>query len=145
MAVTFNWYDDAIRAGSAGPGNIVYGADTFVMMLMTSAHAFAQANTQRSQVQANELATGNGYTQGAKQMASVTWTQTGGVTKFDFAPVTWTAAGGPIGPARHATLYSDTSTNDLLVNDIDFGQDETAGDGTDFKITPNAGGWFTIN
>lgn len=33
---------------------------------------------------------------------------------------------------------------DLLVCDIDFGADETAGDGTDFKITFNAGGIFTI-
>jgi len=131
-----------------GDGGIDLDTDTFKIELYNSTHTFTGANTARANIVANALATGNGYTNPGKDLASVTWVSATAVQTWDAADNTWTASGGSIGPARHAVIYSDTSTvpsADLLMCNIDFGQDETAGDGTDFKITFNASGLFTIS
>jgi hypothetical protein len=143
MAVTISFYAKFIE--TIGDGTIDLDGDVFDIILMSGSHAFNSAHTQKSQIAANEIASGNGYTQGAKTLASVTWSESGGVTTFDAADVTWTASGGDIGPAEHAVIYSETAANDELMCSIGFGQAETAGDGTDFKVTFDASGIFTIS
>jgi len=145
MAVSINFYDQF--AEYFGDNGIDLDGDTFKIELYNSTHTFTATNNDRADVLANALATANGYTNPGKDLASVTWITASGVQTFDALANTWTASGGSIGPARHALIYSDTSTvpaADLLACDIDFGQDETAGDTTDFKITFNASGIFTI-
>lgn len=44
-----------------------------------------------------------------------------------------TASGGDIGPARFVLWYDKTSMKPLVLYDL--GQDEHAGDTTDFKLT----------
>lgn len=146
MVVSINFYDQFIEY--MGDGGIDMDTDTFNIELYNSTHTFTQANNDRADVSANALATGNGYTNPGQNLGSVTWTQSSGTTTFDAADTTWTASGGSIGPADDAVIYSDTSTvptADLLVCSIDFGGGETAGNGTDFKITYNASGIFTIS
>jgi hypothetical protein len=65
--------------------------------------------------------------------------RTGGVLKLDADDVQWDAAGGDIGPA-HAAVVVDTTDGDKLVNAIEFGGGQTAGDGTPFRITWSADG-----
>lgn len=145
MAVTINFYAKFIEL--QGDNTIDLDGDTFDIILMNSSHVFTSSNTLKSQIAANEIATGFGYTQGAKTLTSVTWAEAGGVTTFDAADVTWTAAGGSIGPATDAVIYDETATAtlDALVCSIDFGAAETAGDGTNFVVTFAAGGIFTIS
>lgn len=146
MAVTLSFYDQFMEY--VGDGGIDLDTDTFKIELYNSTHTFTQANNDRADISTNALATGNGYTNPGKNLTSVTWVSAAAVQTWDAADNTWTASGGSIGPARHAVIYSDTSTvpaADLLMCNIDFGVDETAGDGTDFKITFNASGLFTIS
>jgi len=145
MAVTINFYDQFMEF--VGDGGIDLDNDTFDIILMDVNHTFTQANTKKADISANEIATANGYTQGAETLASVTWTSSGATQTFDAADPTWTASGGSIA-ATDAVIYSETSSSpdaDLLMCSIDFDGLQTAGDGTDFKITINASGIFTIS
>ena len=145
MAVTIFAYDQF--AEYFGDNGIDLDGDTFKAELLNSTHAFVAANTNRAQISANALATNFGYTNPGQVLASRTWVSSSGTQTFDGADTVWTASGGAIGPARYCVVYSDTSTApaaDLLGVDVNFGQDETAGDGTDFKITWNASGIFQI-
>ena len=149
MPVSINYYDKFVLY--FGEGGIDLDGDTFDIILMNSTHAFTQANTNKADIAANEIPTNNGYTQGAEVLASVTWTESGGVATFDAADSVWTASGGSIpssGDCTDAVIYSETSTSpsaDLLMCSIDFGQAESAGNGTNFQITYNASGIFTIS
>lgn len=142
MAVSINFYAKFVEF--FGDNTIDLDTDTFDIILMNSTHVFSSANTVKADISANEIATANGYTQGAETLASITWSETGGTTKFDAADVTWTASGGSIGPATDAVIYSETAASDELMCSIDFDGAQTAGDGTDFKVTFNAAGIFTI-
>lgn len=140
MAVTFNTPDNVIE--DAFNGLCDYDADTFKIALL-NAYTFSAAHDEWADVSANELSTANGYTSPGQNLASVTSGQTGGTYVFDAANVTWTASGGAIGPATDAEIYDDTSTNDRLTCNIDFGASETANDGSNFQINFNASGIFT--
>lgn len=145
MAVTIFAYDQF--AEFFGDNGIDLDLDTFKAELYDNVHTFAPTNTNRSQISANALGTAFGYASPGEDLTSVDWSTTTGTQTFDAADKVWTAAGGDIGPARFCVVYSDTSTSpfaDLLGVDVNFGQDETAGDGTDFKITWNASGIFQI-
>ena len=142
MAVTISFYAKFVEF--FGDNTIDLDTDTFDIILMNSTHTFSSANTVKADISANEIATANGYTQGAETLASVAWSETGGTTTFDAADVTWTASGGDIGPATDAVIYSETAGSDELMCSIDFDGPQTAGDGTDFKVTYSAPGIFTI-
>jgi hypothetical protein len=145
MAVTINFYNKYIEYSMEGGMDV--DGDTWDVILMNSTHAYTATHDRKTDISANEIATGFGYTQGAKTLASVTWTESAGTSTFDAADVTWTASGGSIGPADDTVIYSETSTvpaADLLMCSIDHGGSQTAGDGTDFKITFNASGIYTI-
>lgn len=145
MAVTISAYNKTIEY--AGDSSMDLDGDTFKAELYNSSHTFTAADNARADISTNALATGAGYTNPGQNLGSVTWTESSGTVTFDAADTSWTASSGSIGPARHCILYDDTSTSpeaDLLLFDIDFGQDETAGDGTDFQISYNASGIFSV-
>lgn len=145
MAVTINLYDpfkEYVGDGTIDLDNAAAGA--FDVRLMGAGHSFNAAHSQWSEVSANEIAAGNGYSAGGQDLGSVTWTRSGGTVTWDAADVTWTASGGSI-TASHAVIVYDAGTNDELVASIDFGGSESAGDGTDFLITWAAGGIFTLS
>lgn len=148
MAVTINRYNKFPEY--FGDNTMDLDADTFTIILMNSTHVFTATNTVLADVSANEIPTGNGYTQQAKNLASVTWTESSGILTFDAADVTWTASGGPIpasGDCTDAVIYDNTPASPLdpLCYSIDFGQAESAGDGTNFNINFNASGIFTLS
>ena len=141
MAVSFNFYDNFKLQLPQVKFNLL--TDVVKVTLHTSAYVPSASHTQRSNL-TNELATANGYTNGGVTLANKTLAVNAGVLKFDADDITLTAVGGQIGPARYAAIWDDTVTNDLLIGWIDFGEDKTAGDGTDFKIIWNAAGIFTL-
>lgn len=144
MAVTVGSYNHLLEL--MGDNTIDMDADTFTLALMNATHVFTAANTLWSEVSANEIASAFGYTTPGQNLTAVTWTTAVATVTFDAADVTWTAAGGSIGPATDAVLYDNTTTAplDALMLSIDFGASETAGDGTDFKVTWNASGIISI-
>lgn len=145
MAVTIQTYEHLLEL--IGDNTIDMDGHTFTAELMNGTHVFTGTHTLRSEISANALATGFGYTNPGQNLTTPTWTRSGLTVTFDAVDVTWTAAGGSIGPAEHCVLYDNTLTSPLdgpMLN-IDFGQLETAGDGTDFKIAWAAGGIFTID
>jgi hypothetical protein len=144
MAVTIQNYDKMVEY--FGDNTIDMDGDTFKGELYNSTHTFTQANTQRSDIVANALATNFGYTNPGQDLTTPTWVEGSGTVTFDAADQVWTASGGSIGPARHMVIYSDTASApvDALMLNINFGQDETAGDGTDFRVNFNATGIFQI-
>ncbi len=156
MAVIFDFYDNFIEYvgdHSGATDGIDLNNDSFKIEMYNDTHTFVSTETARANIVADIIAAGNGYT-ATGDVVSVTWTTAGAdpsTQTWDVpADQTWSASGGPIpasGNARHAVIYDDTSVTpavDLLVCNIDFGQNESAGDGTDFKITFHANGIFTI-
>lgn len=109
-----------------------FANDTFKIILMTSGFTFdIDADAEYSNVSADELANGNGYTTGGNTLAGVAVTEDDsndrcGVT---WNNTSWTAAGGSIGPTPGAIIYDDTVANDPLVQYIDFGAEYTQADG----------------
>ncbi|MHA2063796.1 MAG: hypothetical protein ACXABY_05355 [Candidatus Thorarchaeota archaeon] len=147
MAVTIDHYDQFVEL--MGDFATTYGGwpnDTLDIIIMNSTHVFTATNTVKTNISANEIPTGNGYTQGAEVLASVTSSQpVAGTWMLDAADASWTASGGPIptsGDATDAVVYDETVTVplDALMFDIDFGVAESAGDGTDFIISWDANG-----
>lgn len=146
MAVTINRYNTF--AEFIGDATIDLDADTFKAELYNSTHVFTATHDFRNDISANALATANGYTNPGQNLASVTWVESAGTVTFDAADVTWTASGGSIGPADDGVIYDDSVAApgiDALCFSIDFDGSQTAGDGTDFKITFNASGIFTLS
>ena len=111
---------------------ISFAADAFKIILMQTGFVFDKDNHEEyADVVGNELATANGYTQGAKALAGVAVTEDDVDDRCEivWSNVTWTASGGAIGPASGAIIYDDTVANDPIVGYIDFGGDQTQPDG----------------
>lgn len=142
MAVSINFYEKFVEF--FGDNTIDLDTHVFDIILMDVNHTFDATDTVKAEIAANELDTDFGYVQGAKTLASITWAESGGTTTWDFATVTWSASGGEIA-ATDAVVYDEGAGSDELVCSIDFDGLQTAGDGTDFIITPNGSGVFTIS
>lgn len=140
MAVTISLYNHTAKLfaeGSNIPG------DVYKVMLCTAA-TFTASDTTLAGVTKTETTGATGYTTGGQALANVAVTTvTTNDAKFDADDLTWTASGGSI-TASYALIYNDTDANDPPIAFIDFGQSESAGDGTDFKIVWNASGIFTF-
>lgn len=113
--------------------------DTLKIILLNNSHSFTSTHNTYSQVSANELATGSGYTSGGATLASKAVTQ-GATTKFDAADVEWTSS---TFSAYHAVIYDDTLGNDDLICSIDFGGAQTVTNGT-LKIEWDTDGIITL-
>jgi hypothetical protein len=139
MAVTANVYNQTASL-IAGQG---ITKTTLKAMLLTSSASFnaghttvddvAGALTGSPAVRANEFS-GNGWPQGGELLTGVAAsTITTNDAKLAANQISVTASGGDIGPARYVLLYDSTSSKVLVLYDL--GQDEHAGDTTDFKFT----------
>jgi hypothetical protein len=106
------------------------GADTLKVMLTNTAPV--AANSQKSDL--TEISSGNGYTAGGTSASISSSAQTTGTYKLTLADVVFTASGGSVGPFRYATLYSDTSTGDLLIGFWDYGSSVTLSDTETFTV-----------
>jgi hypothetical protein len=139
VAVTISLYNHTARRFADGSNS---ASDNYKVMLCTAA-TFDATNTTLAGVTKTETANGNGYTTGGATLSGVTVATTGtNGAKFDANDATWTASSGPI-TASYAILYNDTDADDPPVAFIDFGQEESAGDSTDFLIVWDSNGIFT--
>jgi hypothetical protein len=139
MALTITPYDHtALRFAN---GSNVAG-DTYKVMLCTAA-TFDATDTTLAGITKTEVAEANGYTTGGETLSNVAITaaSTNGA-KFDADDVTWSASPGPI-TAEFAIIYNDTDADDPPLAFIDFGEEESAANGTDFLLVWSASGIFT--
>jgi len=113
------------------------------VMLYGAGYIFDPAETNMSDVAAEEVS-GNGWTQGGESIgsAAITVTDTN-EAMLDGADITVTATGGAIGPATGLVVFDATGANAAAWKPLfhfQFSSPQTAGEGTDFKITWNASG-----
>ena len=112
-------------------------SDTYKIILMNTTFAFDKdAHAELADVTADQLATGNGYTQNSKTLTGVSVTENDTTDKAEtrWSDVSWTATGGAIGPTGAAIIYNDSVTGDPIACCIDFGIDNTVPDGQGFLI-----------
>lgn len=111
--------------------------DVYKIILMNTTFAFNKDNhATLSDVTADQIATGNGYTQNSKTLTGVSVVENDTTDKASttWDDVTWTASGGSIGPTGAAIIYNDTVTEKPVTMCIDFGDDLTTQDGISFQI-----------
>lgn len=137
MAVTISLYNHTARRFADGSNAV---GDTYKVKLFTAA-TFDATHTTETAAGGTEVSN-TGYTAGGAILANVAITTvTTNDAKFDADDVTWTATGAALA-AGFARIYN--STDSAPVAFIDFGGEESAGAGTDFKIVWNASGIFTF-
>lgn len=140
MAVTISRYNHTVKKLL----NKEIDYTTLKMMLLNNAATFDATHTALATVAGANEVSGNGWTVGGEPLANVAITiATTNDAKLDADDITKTATGGNIGPARKALIYDDTG--DVPLWFIDFGQDEEAGETTDFKFIFNAAGIFATS
>jgi hypothetical protein len=137
VAVTISLYNHTSRRFADGSNSV---NDTYKLMLCASA-TFDASDETLADIVKTESTTGTGYTSGGQILdnVSVTTPVSSNDAVFDADDVDWTASGGPI-EAAAAILYNDSDAADPPVAFIDFGQTESAGDTTDFRVVWNASG-----
>ncbi len=147
MAVTVQRYN--ALATKIADGTIQIGTTAIYTALMNSAHSVTSANSIWSQVSANQIADGNGYTAfttvpAGRALSSESFTEAAGVATYDAGDTLWSATTGAIGPATDCVIVAGTTAGDLMFN-VDFGEEKTADASATFKITWNGSGIFTIS
>lgn len=128
LMATFNKFQAFVE--NLAEKKIDLGSDTLKVMLTNTAPV--ATNSQKSDL--TEISAGNGYASGGTSATISSSAQTTGTYKLVLADVVFTASGGAIGPFRYAVLYSDTSTNDLLIGWWDYGSSVTLSDTETFTI-----------
>lgn len=137
MAVTMSLYDHTVKLMV----NKEVTLTTLKVKLLDATATFSSGQTTVTAVDgagAKEVS-GNGWPSGGPTLANVAVTQvTTNDAMLDADDVLQTASGGSIGPAYAALVYDSTSSRPLVY--IDFGQAQSAGATTDFKIIWDATG-----
>lgn len=96
---------------------------TIKAILMDTSFVFDKdSHATLGDITANQLSTGNGYTQDNKELANVAViendTEDTGVLTCD--DPTFTASGGDIGPFGSMCFYDDTMSDDTVVGCVEF-------------------------
>ena len=120
--------------------NGYFGTGTFKVILMAAGFTFdIDAHANLSDVSANELAAGNGYTTGGQTLAGVNVTEdnTNDRVRVTWNDITWTASGGSIGPSPGVIEYKDSgvAATSTIVSYTDFSGNKTVTDGGNLVVT----------
>ena len=108
------------------------------MLLLDDGHTPLATHVDYTDVIADELSNGNGYTTGGLTLVH-TWTQAAGVSVFDADNALWVSANFT---ARYAIIYNDT-VGDELVCLIDFTENKQASNIT-FEVRFDVNGIFDL-
>jgi hypothetical protein len=140
MAVTISLYNHTAKLFAEGSNA---SGDTYKVKLYSAA-TFDAADATLAGITGTEATAGTGYTAGGQALTGVAVsTVTTNDASFDADDVTWTATGGSI-TASYGVIYNDTDADDPPLAFIDFDGEQSAGDGTEFKIVWNSAGIFTF-
>jgi hypothetical protein len=118
-----------------------FSADSFTIILMDSAFTFDKdTHATLADVTANQLATLNGYTQDAKALTTLSWSEDDANDKGAFTcdDVTWTATAADdatgIGPTGSYCIIDTTTADSTVICCVDFGTDYTVASGSSIQI-----------
>ncbi len=126
-------------------------ADTFKAILMDDQFFFLpEDHATKADVNANQIATGNGYTQDDKTLSGGTLTEDD--TNFrayrTFSSFSWQASGGNLPTVGTLLVYDDTTSDDTIVYGLDFGvsslQTAVFVDASNFTIAGDQTSWLTV-
>lgn len=119
--------------------NCSSGGDVILVALANSDHAFLATDSAYSDVSANCIASGGGYTTGGNALLQTVATSAGtAIAVFDGTDAVWSSASFT---ANHAILYM--SSDGGLVCSVDFGGAKVVSNGT-FTIQWNGKGIITL-
>lgn len=141
----FTVYSNAVL--NIGTAALNLNAGTYVMALLTNSYTPApNTDATWTNISANELATGAGYTAGGVVLGSVTFTLATATATFTSASATWSSA---TFTCRYAVIVNraggSLASSDKLVGYVDLtGGGSVTGQGGQFVVSPNASGWFTV-
>lgn len=142
MAVTISLYNHAARYLANGD---VMAATQIKLTLCTSA-TFNASDATFGSVTKTVLPNGvNGYTEAILDGVAVS-TVTTNDAMLDASDVVWIAQGGSISAAFAilSFIQPQVPNDQIPLAFINFGGTQTAADGTEFRVTWNAGGIFTF-
>jgi len=120
-------------------------ADVFKMAIFTNSTTTVTTKTLSTYASLNgEVANGNGYLTGGKNMASKTWASVAtDKYRFGAANLIWTASGGTISNIQYAVLYKNSGKliaySQLTTTAFNLAQDNT------ITIAPSANGIFELS
>lgn len=133
-----------------GDGTFDLDGNTIKAMLLTSSYTPSVANDDiKGDIDANEVANGNGYTTGGVTIAA-TWTRSSGTVTFDAADAAWTGSSSGF-VARYLVLYASGSLNghtDPLIGYVILDSapaDVSFAAGNTVTVAWNAAGIFTLS
>ncbi|MCH2263147.1 MAG: hypothetical protein MK386_08045 [Candidatus Thioglobus autotrophicus] len=120
-------------------------ADVFKMAIFTNSTTTVTTKTLSTYASLNgEVANGNGYLTGGKNMASKTWASVAtDKYRFGAANLIWTASGGTISNIQYAVLYKNSGKliaySQLTTTAFNLATDNT------LTIAPSANGIFELS
>jgi len=123
-----------------------FDGDTIRVAFLTSTYTLDKETHEFwSDVSANEISAGGGYTAGGIALSSKTATRVSNVITFDAADITLTQDGAGATNARQVVLYKDTGTpaTSQLIKIDDMGSDKGWVSG-DLTIAWNASGIIVL-
>ena len=120
-------------------------ADGFKMAIFTNSTTTVTTKTLSTYASLNgEVANGNGYLTGGKNMASKTWASVAtDKYRFGAANLIWTASGGTISNIQYAVLYKDSGKL-IAYSQLTTTAFNSATDNT-ITIAPSANGIFELS
>lgn len=115
--------------------------DSLVAILLDTSYGTFDPATDStySDISANEIATGNGYTQKTKTLTTVSLDQSADTMTLNADNIAWTASGGSIEATKACAIINDTHTNDTVICCIEFGANYTATVGTTLTLNISSG------
>ncbi len=117
-------YEHAIEAIVNEEVDIFGTTDTFKIVIHSDAPTVATDDELADLTQI----TGTGYTAGGEDIQNDA-TRTGGTVTMTAVDVVWTATAADWVAGRYFAIHDDTSTNDILFLDYDYGANFTLGNG----------------
>lgn len=140
-----SWKRDIGRAVDLSSATIKLTLHTSTYSPSASGHAVYADLT-------NELATGNGYTNGGLTLSSVTWSLAGSVATLAAANAVWTASGGSIPAFRYGVFRLSGTFNSAVdplimyvLGDTTPADIPATSSGQTLTFAFNAGGILTVS
>lgn len=130
----FNSWVDYLLGNVSGQ-EVDMATDAFKIFLTNTAPI--ATNKKYSDISANEISSGNGYTTGGTT-TTLTFANSSGTETCTATDVTFTASGGSIATFRYAVIYDTTPTDKPLVSWFDYGSGITLTSGEQFTVEPNS-------
>jgi len=116
-------------------GNIDFQTDVFKLILMDTSFVFDKDNHPTlASVTANQIATGNGYTQNNATLSGISISEDDTNDRFyaSWDNLTITASGGPIEDFTGVIVYDDTTSDDTVIFYTDLDTTVSLTDGLSF-------------